>query len=105
MSTPEPPPARHPLNTAAVIVLVVGLAVTAVLLLAPMTADASSCGSVLANHDPSIFTGEVACADALDARQVLAIAVGAVTVLAAGVLAIVAATQKANAKVPPLHQT
>jgi hypothetical protein len=105
MSTPEPPPARHPLNTAAVIVLVVGLAVTAVLLLAPITAAGSSCGSVLANQDPNIFLGEGACVDALDARRMLAFVAGVLTVIAAGVLAIVAATQKANAKVPPLRQT
>jgi hypothetical protein len=87
MTSTPPPTHRHPLTITAIIVLIVGLAFTALLLLLPMTADTLACGSVLVNDDPNLFLGEGGCVDALATRRNQALVVGALTLVAAGVLA------------------
>jgi len=94
MSTTPPPAAAsrgRPLGIAAAVVLAVGLALTALLLLLPLTAAGvglvtDTCGSVLVNDDPNPFLGERGCVDALATRQSQALILGVVTLVAAGAL-------------------
>lgn len=80
---------RRPIMTVAVVVLVIGLATAAALLLLPINRDSGPCGSVMFNQDPNIFLGQADCVYALSTRRAQAVVVAFITLAAAGAFAFI----------------